>query len=872
MTSQLELAGGPDCLTAGLRRRLARRRESGYVLGVVLAAMVIGLSLITALLGLSFTTQRAAIVQQELARERRAADGTLEAGLAGVLANTANAADPCDASNVPSTVDMDVDGDSATEEKVGLVCEPIIDPDPAADGKMVVVGDRSSWTWPSSPPTGVGLVHTGDEPVRFAGDVDVRGTGAAKVLPNGPGMVVAGRYAQGEACSGATTPGSGEIRTTEEAGPVCPSPGAAAVTGTASVESPPDEPALQYGAAYVGGKLGAGCQDATFGPGRYLPDAVEALNDRFDDNCDATYIFSPGTYWFDGAYDTVSRDSVIIFADPGSNFVFGDQKPGAVPPTCDPGPSAGKAKVVLSGATTFRHTGGNVSICGSLTQARRTYSKPRLTLVESNLNVPANIFAKPTVVASTQEWPHKLGEDCLIDVPDRCPQFKASIEANGDEPITSLRLRWSSFLWPKVTATIVNSTLVVSKAWIKVRLKLRDGTTCGNFESSQAWKRAGWTPEPSNASPAFGSEVDLLTAEFPSCGVLKGMDQGALDGATLQVAFSNDCVSACYPHQLGFELVTNEVELGSADPPELKAAGDARDWIPETCVRWVWNYCNKTGRSAAQFIQSGFSLSSGTIDLDDDVDSIVVKFSTAPGWEYQNGANRELGGGMEIVAERGTDTCDASREGYTSSPLTYFIDLSDCLTLPAPGAGPTAGLFTSIDKLTVTFTPEVAPTLLGEIGAEMPRLDHVRLGITSDTNHQVRVAQVTANFTDGTRFRVYGDTNLPMIDLDVNWEGAGETTDVSVFNGGLVINSLLSQGAASAEVGVVCCGPLYPTSQLVAYTEVDATTGLRAAGAPARGVATLRLIPNASPLEAPTPTVTDWQLCSRAGCKLRLRR
>jgi hypothetical protein len=676
-------------------------------------------------------------------------------------------------------------------------------------------------------------------------------------------VVVAGGYAQGEDCyAGSTESGKNQIRTTED-GPVCSSPGAAAVTGDASVESPPDEPALQHGASDVGTSLGVACQDATFGPGRYLPDAVEALNDRFDDNCDATYFFSPGTYWFDGAYDPVYGTSVIVFADPGSNFVFGDQKPGAAPPICDPGPSAGKAKVVLSGATTFRHTGGNVTICGSLTQARRTYSKPTLTLVESNLNEHANLFAKPTEVDSTGEWPHKQGVLCPIYVPDHCPQFKASVEANGDEPITSLRLRWSSFLWPKVTAADIRQGLVPSKAHIKVGLKLRDGTTCGNFESGQPWMRAGWTPEPWNASPAFGSEVDL-TAEFPSCSVLKDKDQGALDGAALQVAVSNDCGLPCYPLQLGFELVTNEVELNSPDPPT----------VTDTCNRWLvnWNYCNNSGRVASQFIQSGFSLSSETVELDDDVDSIVVKFSTAPGWEYQNGANREHGGGMEIVAERGADTCDASRDGYTSSPLTYFIDLSDCLTLPGPGAGPTAGLFTSIDKLTVTFTPEVAYTLLGEIGAEMPHLDHVRLGITSDTNHQVRAAQVTASSTVGTRFRVYGDTTLPMIDLDVSWTGAGESTDESIFNGGLVINSLLSQGAASAEVGVVCCGPLYPTSQLVAYTEVDATTGLRAAGAPARGVATLRLIPNASPLEAPTPTVTDWQLCSRAGCKLRLRR
>ncbi|MCB1270811.1 MAG: hypothetical protein KDB31_05270, partial [Microthrixaceae bacterium] len=73
------------------------RGQSGYVLGVVLAAMTVGLLLITALLSLSFATHRAALAQQEMARQQRAADGALETAVqrTRVGFNTAASADPC---------------------------------------------------------------------------------------------------------------------------------------------------------------------------------------------------------------------------------------------------------------------------------------------------------------------------------------------------------------------------------------------------------------------------------------------------------------------------------------------------------------------------------------------------------------------------------------------------------------------------------------------------------------------------------------------------------------------------------------------------------------------------------------------------------
>ena len=85
--------------------RWAARGQSGYLLGIVLAAMTIGLLLITGLLSLSFTTHRAALAQEESAREQRASDGALETALTRIRSEM----------NTPGATDL---------------CAPMADPDP----------------------------------------------------------------------------------------------------------------------------------------------------------------------------------------------------------------------------------------------------------------------------------------------------------------------------------------------------------------------------------------------------------------------------------------------------------------------------------------------------------------------------------------------------------------------------------------------------------------------------------------------------------------------------------------------------------------------------------------------------------------------
>ena len=203
------------------------RGQSGYVLGVVLAAMTVGLLLITALLSLSFATHRAALVQQEIARQQRAADGALETAVqrTRVGFNTAASADPCAFAGPTREVDsVSFDwGTDTTSDDLSMVvyCDEVLGNDPSATGTVTLVGDDytqapladalewEGWDWPAALGTEAApdaslsptLVHSGEEPLLFNGSVAVR-SGAAGLLssenPPEPGAVsVSGEYRQG---------------------------------------------------------------------------------------------------------------------------------------------------------------------------------------------------------------------------------------------------------------------------------------------------------------------------------------------------------------------------------------------------------------------------------------------------------------------------------------------------------------------------------------------------------------------------------------------------------------------------------------------------------------------------------------------------
>ncbi len=194
---------GRGCVESVVRAR-QRRSQEGYILGIVLAAMVVGMTLITALLGLSFATHAGAISQQRLALERRAADGALEVAVEKLRTS----ADPLAECNDPSlfeTVPMrltsggaDADGDVAVE------CDPALDPAPSAGG-LTVVGDDYGGTQtfgvPLESPGSSTVLHQGDGPLRFVGNVEVK-KGA---MLNGStlGAEVSGSYKQGADGAGA---------------------------------------------------------------------------------------------------------------------------------------------------------------------------------------------------------------------------------------------------------------------------------------------------------------------------------------------------------------------------------------------------------------------------------------------------------------------------------------------------------------------------------------------------------------------------------------------------------------------------------------------------------------------------------------------
>lgn len=372
--------------------------QGGYVLGVVLAAMTVGLLLITALLSLSFATHRAAIAQQQLAREQRAADGGLETALSRIrVAANAGGGDVCDplADPDPEVGEIGFDsgtGGTADDVTVQLDCEEVLGNAPgSSQGSVAVVGDDYSavpglawggWPWagalgstavPDPADLKPTLVHHADQPLLINGSVAVRKGSAPLLAATGDtgAIDVSGSYVQGDP----GYPGSGTdcgmldlgsgldgdlTRTAiidDDTTPTCGDNAGDASTANMGPTRITDGPTGTPGT--VPTCPGAASATVAITPGDYTGAALESLNGLFDGSCTGKlFHFEPGEYWFAG---TNSGDA-LAFDDAGSAFVFGTVKGSGPTASCDPAAALG-VRVVLSGETTIDHRAGNVSIC-----------------------------------------------------------------------------------------------------------------------------------------------------------------------------------------------------------------------------------------------------------------------------------------------------------------------------------------------------------------------------------------------------------------------------------------------------------------------------------------------------------------------------
>lgn len=605
------------------RARAAQRGQSGFVLGVVLAAMTVGLLLITALLSLSFATHRAAIAQQEAAREQRAADGALETGVTRTRAgfNASTTTDPCafvGASNEVDTIDFDWDTASTNDDvSMELHCDEVVGNQQVSAGTVRIVGDEythgtlpgaydwQSWPWadvlgaeaPPDSSLSPTLVHKGGEPLLFNGGVAVRKGAAgfidtADPLEEAGAVAVAGDYLQGDTGhlgTAAEQCGMLELGNTELDGSV-----ALDRTSVVDADADPDcvetkdgdpisdsivptevDPVPTGTAQTVGGCAGGTVQ--TFQPGIYDSTATQALNALFDgSSCTGkVFHFAPGDYWFNAG----GSEKTLEFADQSSAFVFGTLEASGSPTTatCTRDVAGGGVKVVLAGRSTLRHTGGNVSICGNPGAAH--------TLVQSKA-VPPGITLDPSTVASGTHCNSagcseldfenvgnvlaapSGGNDATADVDcqpesSRCDlEFSVQLEADGTDQIDDLRLMWTSSEVPPAHGS--------NNRRVRVILADNSGTVICDEDI-----RAGRTP-------GFISDVDLS-------GCAGGLTEADLDGANLLVRFSY--LAGTYSSTIGemivlsvrgLEMLVNASEVDASD-----ATGDWSQWRDNSNVPGV---------------------------------------------------------------------------------------------------------------------------------------------------------------------------------------------------------------------------------------------------------------------------------------------
>lgn len=560
-------------------RRAHARDQSGYVLGVVLAAMTVGLLLITALLSLSFATHRAAIAQQQLAREQRAADGGLETALARIrVAANSGSSDLCAPLSAPDPEIDEIDFDSGTTDTgddvtVRMDCDEVLgNGQGSSDGSVEVVGDNYSevpgvawdgWPWDTAlgstgapDPTTLEptLVHNADQPLLINGNMSVR-KGAAPLLniPGETGAVDVSRsYVQGDPgypgtgqdC-GMLDLGSGldgdltrtaiiDDDTTPTCGDNVGEDSTATMVPTRVTDGPTGTPGV------VPSCPGSGPGTVQIPKGDYNGVALEALNDLFDGGCtDKLFWFEPGNYWFAGR----NNGDALTFADDGSAFVFGTLKGSGPTATCDPEAAAG-ARIVLSGTTTVNHQAGNVSICanggegdaivqseispGGITLSNATTSTHRLYWAGSYWVMGPDF---PDVAGVNPGDPLEHSVDYVLADADSAQDAMAAVNCAGPlfpwQPWPNCELSFSVDLSAEGDRPINN----LKVAWTSSESPPSHGSKRGARVAITAGSNVCNKDVPDvGRTPGFITAVDL-TSCFP------GQPESALNGARMKVTF-----------------------------------------------------------------------------------------------------------------------------------------------------------------------------------------------------------------------------------------------------------------------------------------------------------------------------------------------
>ena len=901
------------------------RGQSGYVLGVVLAAMTVGLLLITALLSLSFATHRAALAQQEMARQQRAADGALETAVqrTRVGFNTAASADPCAFAGPTREVDsvsFDWGTDTTSDDlSMDVYCDEVLGNDPSATGTVTLVGDDythapladalewEGWDWPAAlgteaaPDTSLSptLVHSGEEPLLFNGSVVVR-SGAAGLLssedPPEPGAVsVSGEYRQGAVGHlGSATEPCGMLRfdNAEPTGavdlartavvdsdlvPGCGDSGVADGIVPTPVSSPDVGPDRTVGSC-------AGGTTVTFEPGNYGATATAALNAMFDGSCPGSvFHFRPGVYRFTVAGAT----DALTFDDDTSAFVFGTLEGSGVDAHCVPGTLGGGAEVRFTGRSTFRHLGGNVSICGepgaSFALAQEDEAQAEVVFDPATLANETHCTSagcgQPDFVDLANVLAPATGDDDAVGTVDCSPTsswcnlgFNVRLLASGNRPVEDLRLLWTSSEVPP--AHLANDRRVLAVL-----------TDAGGATICSRDIRAGRTP-------GFISEVD-----FSDC-IPSGMVEGDLNGANLLLRF------AYQPNTYttsGFEVIELSLRgltmlVNATDIDASSAASDWSQWrdaspgtLPSVLADgdpWARPMAGQCGPHAGywwlpnefceydpseivpqEILLEDMQVTAAGFDPGDVLDRVMLAVDNRAGDSYVAapiGGDNRGSTSVEVTLASG-DSCSVPMQDYntyTRSENVYYIDLArgDCEDLLG---GQTAA---ALDGASVRFsiTPErgsyVGAGYYGALGLRLPYIDHIHLTATTEAEDAIVRARATVDTSSNTRFTVHGNVVMPRTSLNVAWTG---TVGVEpIVNGDLELDSLGSLADPGASVGIVCCGDGQREARLIAALDDPALDPDERVRAVAR--ASFRRTSG----DLADVVVNGWQFCGSKGCPL----
>ncbi len=482
---------------------------------------------IVALLGLALTTSRITVSQRDAMLRNRAADGAIEAATASIAQDPGT---PCEA--VPTSPVPFVDPDGGQVEAV-VECVPgdgsqlLTDLD--LGGPFVDVVGGSAAPGSTEP---VGIRHSGAAPIRFQSDVRVRRSSSLDVLPDGPGLVTVGQYAQGSPgpgrsgtdCGALAAPGPGQVRDRNGV-PVC---------GLASLVTAPvivqDLGSLGATPGVVPTSCGAGSV-VRLTPGFYGAAQVRALNTLFaSSGCNGrTFHFdaaddpnASSVYVFDANDPSAGADrSALVIDNPSINVVFGEYvAPVAgspARPLCDRDRSG--ASIELTARTAIRHRSGRLAVCPSraadntplpaVTQVPVASVAPVGAVVGTSQFTPsANLLSRTS--RSTAAFPLLCGS------PSGCPvqrSFETRWTNLPDLPIQQVNLLFNSQERPPT---------VTSRRNVLVRVTPQGAPA---FECTAA---AGRTHEQVTA-------IDLVRC---SGGALSsGQSASFLEGAVVRVRF-----------------------------------------------------------------------------------------------------------------------------------------------------------------------------------------------------------------------------------------------------------------------------------------------------------------------------------------------